>query len=983
MTQRIDLPTETMETIEDDASLSSPTLLAGLLTAADMPTLATRIVDYAERHWGSAHTTVLWWLDEQQAPRQYPEDELSDAQRALVQNAIASPDQVARSVDTGQLAMSIFPDDSHAGVVLLVDSFYLRSHPSVLKALPELLGPCVGNALDKHRLHESMRHLEQAEQLQRALFAIADLASSDMEMSQVLQELHAIVAGLMYAENFYIALYDSDKDTIRFIHFVDVEDHGWSNPDTEIPLGQIEHSLTWHLVRGRRPLRGSIEEIERQVSGPLTTLGTACADWLGVPMLNNHAVRGMICVQSYIDRPRYTEADQALLSYVASHILTALYRKQVQEELENRVQQRTRELTIEMKERQRSERLQATLFRIAELSNTAINLGQFYVAVHRIVGQWLDSRNFYIALLSEDGSQLHFPYFVDEYDSTPQPRFLSNGITEFVLRNGKPLLVDFADSTQRAKLERLCAAGELTPWDPNTVCWLGVPLICANRAVGVLAVQSYTPGVFYTSRDQELLAFISYQIANGLERQRAAVSLKTAYATLEQRVTERTQQLREQISVRQSIELQLKHEVLHDSLTGLPNRAYLREHLIRAMERRRRDPTRIVAVLFMDLDRFKVINDSAGHLVGDELLKEVAVRFIGCARAPDVVARLGGDEFAILMEDIRCSKDALRVAQRVIEALREPVRVAGKELFTSVSVGIAVSDSRYQQAEELLRDADIAMYRAKANGQQRFELFDERLHQQALHMLDLEGELRLAILRQEFEPYFQPIVRLADGSVVGYEALLRWNHPSRGVLAPGAFLHVAEVSGCLEAIDWQVLDLICAAIPRLVGPGEYVNLNFSPHHFRSKDLDTRLLSIMAAHGVAPNQVRIEVAEGALMDKPEQVSRMLDGLRQAGVLTALDDFGTGYSSLSYLHRFQLHAVKIDRSFVSDLVPGEITGGSAVVRVILALSSSLELEVVAEGIETPVQRDALRELGCTLGQGYWFAHPQPLEQLLESR
>ncbi len=961
---------------EDETSIEfQATFAAALIGSTDMRSLASILIEHVIRKFDGRQVKLMWWLNSPEERQYWPEDALDANRQSLIEAALECPGEVTTSADGMRLAVSLCSHNAEFGAVLSsdIDPQNFRQHEWI--GLSSRLEPLLANALEKEGLRASVRHLEQAEQLQRALFAIADLASSDMEMSQMLHGLHAIVGSLMYAENFYIALYDSDKDAIRFIHFVDVEDHGWMSPDAEIPLSQIERGLTWYLIRDGQALRGSNEQLRHQVSGPLNTIGADSVDWLGVPMLSNHTVRGVICVQSYIDRPRYTEADQALLSYVASHILTALDRKQVQEELENRVQQRTRELTIEVKERQRSERLQATLFRIAELSNTAVNLEQFYVAVHRIVGQWLNSQNFYIALLSEDGSQLHFPYFVDECSPRPRSRKPGRGLTEYVLRIGRPLLCD------RSEIDNLEAQGKLVDMGAKALCWLGVPLVCGDRAVGVLAVQCYKCNKSYSERDQELLTFISYQIANGLERQRAAASLKAAYAGLEQRVTERTRELSEQIAVREKIELQLKHEVLHDSLTGLPNRACLREHLIRAMERYRRDDSYKFAVLFMDLDRFKVINDSAGHLVGDELLKEVAKRCVANVRAFDVVARLGGDEFAILMEDIHGSEDAVHLAQRVIAALHAPVLVDGKELFTSASVGIAICGPRYQDVDQILRDADIAMYRAKANDRQRFELFDERLHQEALHLLDLESDLRRAISRHEFEPYFQPIVRLEDGSVVGYEALLRWNHPRRGVLAPGAFLHVAEASGCLEAIDWQMFEQTCAVIPSFIRPGEYVDMNLSPRHFRSKDMDTRLLALLAEYGVSPSQVRIEVTEGTLMEKCKRVGEMLDRLRQAGVLTALDDFGTGYSSLSYLHRFQLHTVKIDRSFVTDLVPGNTKGSAAVVGAIMALSQSLGLEIVAEGIETTVQRDALLELGCKLGQGYLFARPQPLAKLIK--
>jgi len=385
-------------------------------------------------------------------------------------------------------------------------------------------------------------------------------------------------------------------------------------------------------------------------------------------------------------------------------------------------------------------------------------------------------------------------------------------------------------------------------------------------------------------------------------------------------------------------------------------------------------------VLFLDLDRFKVVNDSMGHLVGDEMLKEAARRLAACVRSPDIVARLGGDEFALLLEDIRAGDDAYHVAQRVLSALREPMRIAAKDLFPSASLGIALSHERYRSAEELLRDADVAMYRAKAKGRQRFEVFDEKLHQEALRLLDLESDLRRAVLRQEFEPWFQPIVRLADGQQVGCEALLRWRHATRGLLLPADFLGVADDSGITEQIDWQVFEHTCRSIPALLQAEQYVTLNVSARHFRSPDLARQILAMLHAHDVAPRRVRLEVTEGALFENPELACATLETLRTAGVLAALDDFGTGFSSLSYLHRFPLHALKIDRSFIAGLVPG--SSSAAVVRAIVALAATLSLEVIAEGIETPEQRRQLIELGCVYGQGFLFAQPRPAAEFAKA-
>ncbi len=288
------------------------------------------------------------------------------------------------------------------------------------------------------------------------------------------------------------------------------------------------------------------------------------------------------------------------------------------------------------------------------------------------------------------------------------------------------------------------------------------------------------------------------------------------------------------------------------------------------------------------------------------------------------MARLGGDEFAIVIDHVRDPSDAVMIADRVIHRLSESMRIAGKELYTSASIGIAFSHERYQHPEELLRDADVAMYRAKAAGRQRFALFDEGLHEDALRQLDLEGDLRRAMHRGEFEPYYQPIVRLSDGAVVGYEALIRWLNPERGCVEPGSFLTTIEETGMLPQIDWQIYDHVCCDIRALGELGNYVTINVSPRHLRAHGFSERLLALMASHEVGPGQLRMEVTEGALLENPEQVQICLAQLRAAGVQTLLDDFGTGFSSLSYLHRFPLHGLKIDRSFVAALQSGESGG-----------------------------------------------------------
>jgi diguanylate cyclase (GGDEF)-like protein len=377
----------------------------------------------------------------------------------------------------------------------------------------------------------------------------------------------------------------------------------------------------------------------------------------------------------------------------------------------------------------------------------------------------------------------------------------------------------------------------------------------------------------------------------------------------------------------------------------------------------------------MDVDRFKIINDSLGHLAGDEVLKEVATRLSGCVRHPDLVARLSGDEFAILLEAVEQPADANAVAQRVMDALAEPMPAGGKELQVAVSVGIAIGDGRYLAADEVLRDADIALYRAKELGRKRYQLFDETLARSVVDVLTLEGELRQALKHGQFEPHFQSICRLEDGVVVGYEALIRWNHPQRGLLLPGDFLKIAEDSGLIEAIDWHMFEISCQRLRQQERTDTFMTLNVSAMHLRHDDFDARLIQVLERTGLPPTRVVVEVTEGALLDNPERVRATLERLRAAGVGAALDDFGTGYSSLSYLHSLPLRILKIDRSFVHELDKGANTSSTTVVAAVLALARALDIDVVAEGIETEIQYAALQAMGCAMGQGYWIGRPAP--------
>jgi diguanylate cyclase (GGDEF)-like protein/PAS domain S-box-containing protein len=430
------------------------------------------------------------------------------------------------------------------------------------------------------------------------------------------------------------------------------------------------------------------------------------------------------------------------------------------------------------------------------------------------------------------------------------------------------------------------------------------------------------------------------------------------------------------ITDRKRAERQLLHDAFHDTLTGLPNRALFVDRLKQALARTRRLGPHQFAVLFLDLDRFKVINDSLGHIVGDQLLVGIARRLEACLRPGDTVARLGGDEFTILLEDVTDISEAIRVAERVEKEVSSPFNLRGHEVFTTVSVGIAPSTIGYDSPDEILRDADTAMYRAKSLGKARHEVFDKTMHARAVSLLQLENDLRRAVERREFLLFYQPIVSLQTGRVCGAEALIRWQHPEHGMIMPSAFIPVAEETGLiLQMGQWGVREA-CRQLrewrEQFPGLGEFqVSVNLSSKQFSQPDLIEQITRSLRDTGLEPAGLRLEITESVVMENIESATDMLRQLRDLGVEASIDDFGTGYSSLSYLHRFPTSTLKIDRSFVSGMSCQ--SENLEIIRSILMLARNLGMTVVAEGVETEEQAAQLRELGCQHAQGYHFSRP----------
>ncbi|MCU0539260.1 MAG: EAL domain-containing protein [Desulfobacterales bacterium] len=426
-------------------------------------------------------------------------------------------------------------------------------------------------------------------------------------------------------------------------------------------------------------------------------------------------------------------------------------------------------------------------------------------------------------------------------------------------------------------------------------------------------------------------------------------------------------------------EQRIYFQAFHDALTRLPNRALFVEHLQMAIKRAKRRPDYRFAVIYLDIDRFKLVNDSLGHGAGDDLLVAFAGRIRESLRDTDILARLGGDEFVVLLEDIDDLAYAENIADRLQKALRRPFQIKGIEIFAPASFGVVIDTRSYEEPDAIIRDADAAMYHAKESGRCQVKMFDKTLHEKAQHLLQQETDLRKAVQGDQFENHYQPIVRLSTAEVVGFEALIRWAHPETGMVYPGAFISTAEDAGLIIPITRLTVERACRDLQgwqQILGTelDLTVSVNISSRHFLQPSLLDDLRKILDQSGLPPHLLKLEITETALMEEADDTIRLAHRLRDFGIRLMIDDFGTGYSSLSYLQRLPIDTLKVDRSFISR-IHEEPESNRNIVEAIVSLAHKLGMSVVAEGIETPEQKAVLLEMGCDYGQGYLFARPMP--------
>ncbi len=649
---------------------------------------------------------------------------------------------------------------------------------------------------------------------------------------------------------------------------------------------------------------------------------------IAVPILHENKVIGVIDCE-HEKRNAYTEEHQQILVTVAAMLSTKMQRSQAMVALEESVQK------LEY-----AENLQAALFRLASLKSSADDIGQFYQEIQAIVNSLLLAKNFVIALFDEKTELLNFPYYCDQfYDVDPNQFFsrnmLEQSLTGWVFRNQKPLLVGPDEIRQMNERGECQLLGQLAE------SWLGIPFDSGEHVKGVVVVQSYDARYIYTDKDQELLTFVAQQISHALERTFA--------------------------------EQKFKHQALHDALTGLANRVLFMDRVIHALDRLKRHNHESVCIMYLDLDRFKTINDTMGHVVGDEFLIKVSEVIAENIRGCDTLARLGGDEFAIVLEDIGDKAEAIEVAERVIGSLKQPILIGKEKLATSVSIGIAFSDHKLSGID-LIKHADTAMYQAKDKGRATYCVFSDEMLADKSSYIRLDLEIKEALAQGELILFYQPIYATVNEDVIGLEALVRWQHKDKGLVYPDEFIGFAEESNLIVDIDHYVLELAAQQMSKWqdqFAAGFYISVNVSGKSFSSVDFVDTVMALKQTYQLKDGVFAIEITERALIDNIEQTKVNLARLRERGVKIFLDDFGTGYSSLSYLHQFPLDCLKIDRSFINDLKGNQFD--NPLVKMIIALAKSLNLKVVAEGVEKPNQQDCLENMECDYGQGYMFSKP----------
>ncbi|WNC68347.1 EAL domain-containing protein [Thalassotalea nanhaiensis] len=835
----------------------------------------------------------------------------------------------------------------------------------------------------QHQLDALKKEHYDLKVLQDALYELSESTFTSGSIEQFYQQVHQIVNTFIDARNFFIAFTNDKTQTLDFSYHVDEKD---TLTNYQMPQSYLSDSLSRLVLTRGRPLLMQAKKFERLLAkGIIKERGNMAVDWLGVPLIKNNNIVGLMVIQSYNNDVRYKAIDKEIMSITGQHIISALSRFEYKEQLQYDVNIRTRELEEKIGEIEKIEAAKQSLYEISDLSQANLDLETFYKEVHTVIGKYLFADNFYIARVCEKRETLRFAYFADsainDHESLFSPRKFGQGLTDYLINSGQPQLLS------KQHIRELIRTKVVDIKSGEAHSWLGVPLYKHGEIIGAMVVQSYSKAFSYSDKDADFLNFVSQHVSIALFQRELAILQQQSRDELEIKVKQRTEELVEEITQRQLAEQQLKYSANHDSLTELPNRSYFNKILEHKIANVNENKNYNFALLFIDLDRFKTVNDSLGHHAGDKLLKNVANKIKKLIRNNDILARLGGDEFVVLLDEIPSINVGIRVSDEIIETLSQHIYINESMINIGASIGIVASNQHYSNAEDMLRDADTAMYKAKEFGKGRYELFNSNMHHELLASIKLELDIKTAIKNQEFIPYFQPIYNLNENKIVGFEALARWQSSERGLTYPNEFIAKAEETGLIHNIDLEIIEQ-SAKILRLwqkkfKNDKLFITCNLFSGHFINSDLTLHISRIISKYQIPKNSLRLELTERALLENGDLVNENMTKLKELGVKLLLDDFGTGYSSLSYLYKFPFDTLKIDRSFINNM--REDKKQAVMIKTIIDMAEHLGMSVVAEGIEHESEVRVLTEMGCQSGQGFYYSKPlaqTEIEQVIQS-
>ncbi len=899
---------------------------------------------------------------------------------------------------------------SKSGTIIRLRNFKtgnaLRNFEIRLKTIHEKTIGVVGIAIVKDITQNS-----RWQKTQEALIRISESASASEDLNSLLVSFHRIIGELMSANNFYIALYDPAQEQISFPYYVDEYD---PPPDPQ-PLGR---GLTEYVLRNGSPLLVSPEGFEQLLAmGEVESIGAPSIDWLGVPLIARQKTIGVMTVQSYTPGVRYTADDMRFLTYVAPHVANAILIKQSEIAL-----RKQHALVKSIFDRSPNSII------VTDLHGTYIDCNQADLEQMGVESKKeLIGRSVFDFIVDEDlpkarkdleqiintGKIVNSEYRVNTPDGRRLILQLSASAIYDENRRPQYIVGIFNDVTQQRLSEQALKISEerykLASEGANDGIWdwdlLSNRVYYSPRWYKLIG---YSPSEISDSPDEWLNRIHPEDLPMVKSTMEAHLSGLINHFEAEYRMLHRDGSYRWMLArgmaVRNELgaphriagsltditrnklnEDQLVHQALYDRLTGLPNRILFMERLDQVIKRLKRHDQSTFAIFLLDLDRFKILNDSLGHRIGDQLIIEIGRRLDNCLREEDTVARLGGDEFAVLLTDIRDPYEVIQIANRLQREITQPVTIEGQQVFTSCSIGIALSTPEIENPEAMMRDADTAMYEAKAKGGNNYMIFDKLMHARAVNLLNLETDLRQALDRREFSISYQPIFDSFTQRVVNAEALVRWNHPQHGLILPTQFIDLAEETGLIVPIGEWVLRESCNQLNKWHAAGYKslkISVNFSARQFQQADLSSMVRDALVQTDLDPASLYIEITESRSFSQLEKFETMLWELRGLGVKISIDDFGTGYSSLSTIQRLPVNTIKIGQDFIAHL--GNHKENDLIVQSMIEMAHRLGLSVIAEGVETEAQLNHLRKYRCDMVQGFWFSKPvyaKEFEKLLE--